>query len=444
LLKSADRGRTWTTISGDLPEKHLVWSVVQDHINPELLFVGTEFGVFFTPDGGQHWIKLKGGLPTISFRDLEIQRREDDLVAASFGRGIYILDDYSVLRDVNENVLKEEAHLFPVKKALLYVPASPLGGGEKASQGAAYFNAPNPPFGAVFTYHLSEALRTEREKRREREKELRKAKGDIPFPGWESLRRESRENKPQVALTVSGEGGEVIRRITAPSGDGFHRVAWDLRYPSVEPVVLREGSSQAGTGPLVLPGRFRVTLSKLLDGVETPLSTVQTFEVVALGGSTLPAQDPNEVLRFQQQTGELLRRALSAQRIVGETSRRIQYIRKALILTPSVSSELFERTRDLELELADLKEILEGDSVRNSFSEPIIPGVISRLRKIVNGHWRNTYGPTQTHRRNFEIAERSFTTLRNRLKELVERKLVRLEKDLETAKAPYTPGRAVH
>ena len=124
VFKSADRGRTWEFIGADLPDRHLVWRIIQDHENPGLLFVGTEFGVFCTVDAGERWIKLSGGAPTIPFRDLEIQRRENDLVGATFGRGFYVLDDYSPLRHVSEQALSENEYLlFPVKKALLYVPS---------------------------------------------------------------------------------------------------------------------------------------------------------------------------------------------------------------------------------------------------------------------------------------------------------------------------------
>ncbi|MEM8960425.1 MAG: glycosyl hydrolase, partial [Acidobacteriota bacterium] len=107
LLKSADRGVTWTSIAGDpedggIPDKHLVWRLVQDHEKPELLFVGTEFGVFFSVEGGNSWIELNGGVPTIAWRDLAIQKRENDLVGATFGRGFYIFDDYTPLREVSE------------------------------------------------------------------------------------------------------------------------------------------------------------------------------------------------------------------------------------------------------------------------------------------------------------------------------------------------------
>jgi len=443
LLKSSDRGRTWVSITGNLPERHLVWSVVQDHVQSDLLFVGTEFGIFFTRDGGQQWTELKGGLPTISFRDLEIQRREGDLVAASFGRGFYVLDDYSPLRESSKSVLSKEAHLFPIKNPLLYVPRTPLGGGEKASQGAAYFNAPNPPFGAVFTYYLSEPMSTSKEQRRENEKEARKTGKDIPFPGWERLKKESREVKPEVVLTISVAGGEVIRRIIGPSGRGFHRVAWDLRYPSVEPAVATGEASQSESGFLVLPGIYSVSLSKMVNGVQKELSESRTFEVVALGGSTLQPKNPAEVIEFQRQTSELLRRALGTQEIIRSSSQRLKQIRKTLILTPLASNDLFDRVRKLESELADLKDVLDGDPIRRSLSEPALPGIIARLRQIVAGHWSSTYGPTQTHREDFEIAARSFNGFRPRLKQLVEQELVQLEQDLEAARAPYTPGRSV-
>jgi photosystem II stability/assembly factor-like uncharacterized protein len=98
LLKSTDRGGSWISIKGNLPANHPVLAFAEDHVNPNLLFVGTEFGVFFTIDGGQKWVQLKGGMPTISVRDLAIQKRENDLVVGTFGRSVYILDDYTPLR----------------------------------------------------------------------------------------------------------------------------------------------------------------------------------------------------------------------------------------------------------------------------------------------------------------------------------------------------------
>ncbi len=106
---SRDRGRTWKSMRGDLPDRHVAYTLIQDHVKPELLFIGTEFGLFVTLDEGAHWHQLKGGLPTIQVRELDIQRQWEDLAVATFGRGFYILDDYTSLREMTEERLANEA-----------------------------------------------------------------------------------------------------------------------------------------------------------------------------------------------------------------------------------------------------------------------------------------------------------------------------------------------
>ena len=187
VVRSRDRGRTWDSIGSDLPDRHIVWRIIQDHEVADLLFVGTEFGVFFSRDAGDHWIKLSG-TPTIPFRDLEIQRRENDLVGASFGRGFYVLDDYSPLRQIDaEFLLKEEFAFFPVRTALLYIEDRPLGG-PKGSQGDAYFTAENPPYGAVFTYYLRDSLESRKAQRQAKERTVKESGGDNVYPGWDELK----------------------------------------------------------------------------------------------------------------------------------------------------------------------------------------------------------------------------------------------------------------
>jgi hypothetical protein len=296
LLKSTDRGRTWRSIAGDLPDRHLVWRVVQDHVKPDLLFAGTEFGIFFTTNGGGRWTRLGGGVPTISFRDLGIQRRENDLVGASFGRGFYVLDDYSALREVTEEALAKEASLFPVRRAWWYVEREPLGGDGKASQGASYFTAPNPPFGAVFTYHLADDLRSREKARQEREKPLVEAGKDTPYPGWAEVEAERREPKPVVVLTVKDTAGTVVRRVEGETTKGFHRVAWDLRLPAPQAIGSRprtdDDEGEEPSGVLAAPGTYTVSLAKQVDGKTTELAGPVRFEVARLRPGALPGADP--------------------------------------------------------------------------------------------------------------------------------------------------------
>ena len=144
LMKSTDQGTTWTSIAGNLPERGSVYAIAEDHVNPNLLFAGTEFGFFFTVDGGANWVQLKSGLPTIGIRDIAIQKRENDLVLASFGRGFYVLDNYTPLRELTKENLDKAAHIFTIKTALEYIESSPLGLTGTGSQGASHYAAPNP------------------------------------------------------------------------------------------------------------------------------------------------------------------------------------------------------------------------------------------------------------------------------------------------------------
>ena len=214
IYKSTDLGVSWKSISSNLPKRTLVWRIVQDHVNKNLLFAATEFGVYVSLNAGAAWQKLPG-TPTLPFRDLTIQKRENDLVAASFGRGFYVLDDYSALREMTPENLKRKGKLFAPRTAKWYVPRSNVG-----NTGADYFFSKNPTFGAVFTYHLSGDFTSQKEARKKREKELNKKKLNVPFPGWDALDQEENEKGAQVLLTIQDPQGNIIRKISTKAKKG--------------------------------------------------------------------------------------------------------------------------------------------------------------------------------------------------------------------------------
>jgi len=447
IYKSSDRGATWKSITGDMPDRHLIWSLVQDHVKPELLFAATEFGIFFTVDEGGHWIKLTGGAPTIAFRDIEIQRRENDVVGASFGRGFYVLDDYSPLRLISEEALGQEVILFPIKDAQIYIPMRTLGGGEKASQGDSFFVAPNPPFGAVFTYYLKDSLKSRQDTRREAEGKLRKEGKPIEFPDWEDVELEDLEEKPVVILTIADDEGNTVRRLTGPASAGFQRVAWDLRYPSTMPTRLeqpgRRGFFRGGFGAMAAPGNYTVTLSKYEDGKLTQIGEPQSFNTVPLNLGSLPAQDNEEVLAFQLKVGELARAIMGASAVIEERQERLRYIKKSLLDTPNADKELIESARAIELRLYQMSEALEGDLTRQQRNEPTSPSIAGRLQTVAFGSTQTTAGPTKTHRRQYELAAQQFGELLGSMRELIEVDIQRLEDAMEAAGAPWTPGRKI-
>ncbi len=443
LLMSADRGRTWTNIGAGLPARTIVWSVAQDHVKKDLLFAGTEFGIYATLDGGKGWLKLGGGVPTISFRDLEVQERESDLVGASFGRGFFVLDDYTPLRTMSEAGLANEAALFPVRKALRYMPLRPLDSDAKNCLGESFYLAPNPPYGAVFTYYLRDGVKPAAEARREAEAKLIKDGQPVPFPGWDALRAEENEPKPAVVLVVRDEAGQVVRQIAAPAAKGLHRVAWNLRYPAIEPTALetarRESWERDPVGPMVVPGRFTVTLAKIVDGVATTLAGPETVVVESLDLASLPAQDKGELLAFQKKAGELQRAMMGAAAAAGDALQGLRFVRQALLDTPGAEPGLSAAARAIEKRIQDQMTVLAGDRTRGARSEPTEPSLMERVTAQIDAT-----GPiTATARRGYDIAADGFEKLLAEMRQAIEVDLKALQARLEAAGAPWTPGRGV-
>ena len=444
VFKSTDQGRTWTNITGDIPTNCAVYAFVEDHKDPDLLFVGTEFGVYMTQDGGKRWVLLKGGMAMQCVRDLAIQKREDDLIVCSFSRGFYILDDMSPLRLMKETQLQKDAALLPIKKALMYVPRSPMGGDGPAEQGERMYTAPNPPTGAVFTYYLKDEWKSREDARKEREKEIQKAGGDTFYPSWDSLRAESREEAAVVILTVKDEQGRIVRRIKGDSGAGFHRASWDFRYPAPDPATLtprvRGEFEDAGGGPLAAPGTYTVSLERRVDGVTIPLASPQTFVCAPLGGESIPITDRAATVAFQQKVTRLQRAMLGASRLAGEATARVQHLKVALNDTPSDVAALEQQARAIEARLYDLNVVLNGDRVVREHNEPTPATLTERLNQVVGGAWTTFADPTTTHERQYTIAASEYQKMAATLKAIIA-DLAALEAKAEAAGAPWTPGR---
>ncbi len=434
IARSQDRGRTWELISKELPDRHLVWRIEQDHEEPSLLFVGTEFGIYFTRDEGAHWTKISGA-PVIPFRDLAIQRRENDLVGATFGRGIYVLDDYSPLRTIDPEFLAEtEFSIFPIRKALLYIEDRPLGG-RKGYQGDDLFTANNPPYGAVFTYYLKEGMKSQKSERSKREADLKKANKDNPPPDWDALRDEAQEEAPVLTFTIRNDAGEVVRRITGPTGAGLHRIAWNLRYGGI--------SGRSGSGPLAVPGTYTVSASKRVQDEETSLGEPREFVVVTVGDSSLPRQNAEANLAFGLKVGELQKRATGSNRRIQFALDQIGEIKRIVRNARDLDRGLYDQARGLELRLLDFKLQLTGDEIRSRHSQTKKVAILSRIQGASGGTRGQTYGPTQTHRQQFEIGREQFEVFEGELDAFFEGDWEALIKALEDAGAPWSPARAL-
>lgn len=227
-MRSDDRGKSWTSIASNLPARHVTWVLEEDPVREDLLFMGTEFGLFFTLDGGGDWSELRGGTPTIPFRDIEIQERDGDLVVATFGRGFYVLDDYTPLRGLTAEVLADDATLFEPRP----VPASDNIRYYLPGSGSAEYSAENPEFGSLLTYYLRES---------------------VP--------------ESEILVVIRDAAGDVVAEIPAVNTAGLSRVAWDLRARRPD----GEGP-QRGPRAIVEAGAYTATLEAYADGSATPLT----------------------------------------------------------------------------------------------------------------------------------------------------------------------------
>ena len=447
ILKSENRGRSWRSISASLPERDVLWRVVQDHVNPNLLFVGAETGVFFTVDGGRQWTKLTGGAPTIAFRDLVIQTRENDLIGATFGRSFYILDDYSPLRTVSSEMLQNDSLLFPVRRAHWYVQRRPLScarAGCVGSQGHSYFVAPNPPFGATFTYYLPEQLRSLKEQRQETEKERIGNNESVDFPDWDRLGDEEREDAPAIVFTVSDAEGNVIRHIEGPVEAGFHRVTWDLRYPAVDPWTPEEERSDFDnpTGVLAAPGTYQVAMYRRVDGELTALNENQQFEVVSIREPTLPGSSQDERLAFLRQADEMQRAVSGTLNSIDEVRAQLDAIKETLA-NSTADMILYDRANSIQQRISEIRDRLTTNETRDKFSDSGLMSVRDRLAYAIYDHNRNAYGPTQTQRETFAIAQSSYAEIGPALTALIDGEYQSLKRALDDAGVPWTPGRGV-
>ncbi len=442
LLKSSDKGNSWTSINGNLPINETIHTIIQDPINADLIFVGTEFSVYFTLDGGKMWIKLSSGLPDISVKDLVIQERDNDLIAATFGRGFYILDNYSALREVNAAKLDtSKAILFPIQDALMYVQD-----GGRYGQGSNVFAAPNDDFGAVFTYYLKEVPQTKKQERLKKEKELFKNGDPIPQPTHDQLLVEENEIETILIFTITDQSNNIVRNLYQKPSEGINRANWNLRYQGKNPVQLQKNefdpANSGNDGMYALPGTYNVSISLDHDGEITQLTAPRSFLAKPLENTTLPVEERQQLVDYQNKVAELARTMRGAENFLDELQKTIEHIRQALHNTPTAPEELSQKARKISEEIKEIKFTFNGTEAKAS-AEEVPPEQVSfnqRLNSIAYSHWGSTSAPTQTQLSDYNILMEEFPPVLEKIKQL-NSQIKTIENEMEKYESPWTPGR---
>jgi photosystem II stability/assembly factor-like uncharacterized protein len=438
IYKSTDLGVSWKSISSNLPKRTLVWRIVQDHVNKNLLFAATEFGVYVSLNAGTAWQKLPG-TPTLPFRDLTIQKRENDLVAASFGRGFYVLDDYSALREMTADNLKRKGKLFAPRTAKWYVPRSNVG-----NTGADYFFSKNPTFGAVFTYHLSDDFSTKKEARKKREKELNKKKLNVPFPGWDALDLEKNEKGAKVLLTIQDPKGNIIRKISAKAKKGSNRIAWDLKH--FNPFSIPEnGKIKKGgynSGALAIPQAYTATLYLEDNGVVTQLDEPIVFDVKPIREGVLQGVSHQEYDEYRNNLSALIKKLDVLEDVLERSEEKLMALKAALNNSNIVPGPINKEIQALQKEAIAIKKSVEGSPSKDEIGERTPPSIQTHLRVAYRG-MMSTYGPTPLHQKSMALGKKMTLEIESKVMSLQNDKIKPLEQKLKTLGAPYIQGQGI-
>jgi len=441
ILKSTNKGSSWTSIAGNLPEGEVVWSIAEDHENKDLLFAGTEHGLYFTIDNGAHWTKLSAGLPNIAIRDIDIQRRENDLVLASYGRGFYVLDDYSALRDLKKIEDKED-YIFPIRPSLMYNESHPFGWRKKGHFGDNFFTANNPPVGAVFTYYVAEGMKTPKQIRKKEEAKKMKAKEDITYPTMEEFEKEDRALKPYILFTIRDEQGNVVRKLKASASAGMKRIVWDFRYPATGAIRKSGGKhntfANEGGGLPVVPGNYTVEMAKVLGDEITPIGNKQSFVCRSLYNQRLATDPATQKLKLEMQEVNRVFSGINQQ--YSQLKKQADLVKLAIKATPNASPEMMKQVLAVEQKLDSLHTLLYGNPSLSKRYMASPPSLNSRLSNAIYNSWGTHEPPTQTQIDDFKIVQNHIGQVQQDLKN-IKADLQKLDGELDKIKAPYTPGR---
>jgi photosystem II stability/assembly factor-like uncharacterized protein len=448
LFKSSDKGRTWTSISGNLPERGSVYAFEEDHKDANLLFCGTEFGVYFTPNSGGRWKKLGNGLPTTLVRDIAIQERENDLVLGTFGRGFYVLDDYSSLRTIENENPKEKAIIYPIRTALMWEKSTPLGLPGKSFQGDNFYTSPNLDPEVMITYYYDDTYESLKDQRQKREKDLVKGNKSTPYPSYNALKAENNESAPQLLFVFKDASGNIIKKETKSPTKGLQRFHWDLRYTPQNPVNFNTPAfynpfSGKNEGTLVVPGTYTVEMQLFKDGIATTLVPATAFEVKALDNTVMPAENRAEKVAFQKQISALEADLEVCQYLMGEMNTKIKYIKEAIKRSEQPMDKLYQTTLAIENKLKDINIQLYGDPVKARLDIDQVQSPANRLGTIGYEQKYSTATPTQTHKDSYAIAKAEIQSIRQMIETLSKVDIKQLEEQLIKAGAPYTPGRGL-
>ncbi len=420
ILKSTDKGQTWKSIASNLPEG-TVYTIQEDHVDPGILFIGTEWGVWVSLDNGGKWYRLRNGLPTIQVKDLDIQERENDLAVATFGRGWYILDDYSYIRELSEENLNKDVHIFNIKDALLYYPSS-----NQNYQGEVHFSVPNPEPEVRIIYNIKEDHETLRQKRMKDQREAEKQNGEIRYPADEELLAEAKEEKAMIIFTIKNNDGEIMRKIETPLRQGINTITWDMSYLT-------------SRGPAVPPGTYSVSIEKYINGKYFGLAESKEFNIKTLDNSALGTPDYNNKFNFAKKATDLLNSVTEINACVNDLKEEMSGLRSRLTSTPALTNEITQMTKSIESKLDEIILAVSGRRSENVRIDATQPSIMNRVRYAVSATSNAENDIIKAQEEQYQISLTRFTGQYKKISDIYSTDLVELKGMLEAVGIYWSP-----
>lgn len=439
VMKSTDKGKSWTSISNNLPVNGTIHTIEQDPVVPDLLFLGSEFSFYFSVDGGKEWIELKSGLPTIAIRDIAIQERETDIVLATFGRGFYILDDYSPIRNFKKEMLEKPGVILPVKDAKMFVETYGFD-----NQGSTYYKAANPPYGASITYYIKDVPKTSKAIRQENEKALFDKGEKIPQPSVAELQAEEAEIKPYLIFRITDENNNIVKQIFKSASKGVNRLNWNFTYTGFSPVNVSKFDplSSGSNGIQAMPGTYQISMAMYTKGEVKDLAEPVSFVCKPLEITTFPATNLKEKQAFLNEAANYCRTVYGSTSYVNELITKVNNIMQAIHQTPGSPADMMKEAERINKELTEILFRFSGPEAKASPEEvpPTDVPLYQRLNEIAITSYSSSSDISGIVKNQLEILKSEYPPVLERIKKAGE-DLLKLDKMLDSIRAPWTTGR---
>jgi photosystem II stability/assembly factor-like uncharacterized protein len=386
VFTTTDYGESWREISNNIPTGSTVNVIREHHDNPDLLFVGTERGAYFSVDRGKKWIMIKGNFPMVPVDDIAIHPRENDLILGTHGRSIWVLDDITFLEQLTDEVQNSPAYLFDIQEAvqirLFY---------HKGSTGHKIFIAPNPPYGAMMSYYLKQ------------------------------------KTKKSPVLTITDKEGRKVNELKGSKNAGISRVNWDMRRGA--PDIPELGRTRRGRGPLVLPGEYKVTM-KVDDQEMTKTLIVSDDPRIEITFADRKAQH-DALVKLQY----LYPYVTAATKAVGDLEKELEKVQKTLNKVDEVPENIKEHMETTTKELEEIKIKLTGDPEMGFRGRQFsVQGGLSMIGSVIGGY---SEAPTERQLQKIEEKKQELKTLIERINKVIQESIPRLNELLIANKIPH-------